>query len=254
MSGHSHWATVKHKKGATDAKKGKVFSKMAKAITLAARQGGPDPDMNLRLKYAMEKARQVNMPKDNIERAIKKGAGETEGPGLEERIYEGYGPGGVAIIVQTLSDNRNRTAAEIRKIFETRGGRMGEVGCVSWMFQMKGLFAVDASRTSEDDLIAITLEAGVEDISRTDGSYELVCDPADFQKVRQALAEAAVATQVAELGQVPKQRIDLDPVEGKKVMALVEELEDHEDVQNVYTNFNFTEELLSEVAKAMEKA
>jgi len=253
MSGHSHWATVKRKKSASDAKRGKIFSKVVRGIIVAVRQGGPDPDKNLRLKYAIERARQVNMPKDNIERAIRKAAGGTGGTNFQERLYEGYGPGGVAILVHTLSDNPNRTAPEIRKIFESRGGRLGEVGCVSWMFETKGLFAVDASAINEDTLLEVALEAGAEDVSKTDGSYEIICAPGDFQKVKEALEKSGFKTTVAEISQIPKQTINLSRDEGSKVVALVEELEEQDDVQNVYSNLNFTEELVSEVSKAEEK-
>src|SRR5882762_8402602 len=183
MSGHSHWATIKHKKGAIDAKRGKMFSKLSRAIIIAARHGGGDPEMNLKLRYAIDKARQVSMPKDNIERAIKRGTGELDGLTYDEISYEGFGPGGVAIMVDILTDNRNRTNGEVRKIFERGGGNMGSAGCVGYLFERKGVLAVDAAGVDEDNLMAIALDAGAEDMKREGHSYEIVCDPALFGKV-----------------------------------------------------------------------
>src|SRR5215472_889610 len=177
MSGHSHWATIKHKKGAIDAKRGKLFSKLSRAIIIAARHGGGDPEMNLKLRYAIDKARSVSMPKDNIERAIKRGTGEVEGVTFEEVVYEGYGPGGVAILVEVLTDNRNRTASEIRKIFERSGGKMGSAGCVGYLFERKGLFSVDASTIDEDALMELALDAGADDMKRAGSTFDITCDP-----------------------------------------------------------------------------
>src|SRR5438094_4360648 len=183
MSGHSHWATIKHKKGAIDAKRGKLFSKLSRAIIIAARHGGGDPEMNLKLRYAIDKARQVSMPKDNIERAIKRGTGEMEGLTFEEITYEGYGPGGVAMLVEVLTDNRNRTAGEIRKIFERSGGKMGSAGCVSYLFKRKGLFSVNVEGSDEDTLMGIALDAGAEDMKRSGTTFDITCDPAVFNQV-----------------------------------------------------------------------
>src|SRR5262245_60909513 len=180
MSGHSHWATIKHKKGAIDAKRGKMFSKLSRAIIIAARHGGGDPETNLKLRYAIDKAREVSMPKDNIERAIKRGTGEVEGAVFEELTYEGYGPGGVAVLVDVLTDNRNRTASEVRKIFERSGGKMGSAGAVAYMFKHKGVIAVDASATDEDMLMGIVLDAGADDLKRAGSVFEVVCDPGVF--------------------------------------------------------------------------
>ena len=187
MSGHSHWATIKHKKGAIDAKRGKLWSKLSRAIIIAASNGGGDPNMNLKLRYAIDKARAVSMPKDNIERAIKRGTGETEGHHLEEITYEGYGPGGVAVLVDMLTDNRNRTAGEIRKIFERGGGKMGSAGYVAFLFERKGMFFVEAEGKDEDTLMGIALEAGADDLKRAGGKFEITCDPAQFNQVQEAL-------------------------------------------------------------------
>src|SRR5438874_744019 len=178
MSGHSHWATIKHKKGATDAKRGKLWSKLSRAIIIAAKNGGGDPNMNLKLRYAIDKARAVSMPKDNIERAIKRGTGDMEGVVFEEITYEGYGPGGSAILVDVLTDNRNRTAGEVRKIFERSGGKMGSAGNVAFLFERKGVFNIEAAAMDEDSLMAIVLDAGADDLKKTDSIYEIICDPA----------------------------------------------------------------------------
>src|SRR5712691_9122243 len=177
MSGHSHWATIKHKKGAADAKRGKMFSKLSRAIIIAARHGGGDPEMNLKLRYAIDKARAVSMPKDNIERAVKRGTGELEGLTLEEITYEGYGPGGVAILVEVLTDNRNRTTGEIRKIFERSGGKMGSAGSVAYLFERKGVFHVDSAATDEDTLMGLVLDAGADDLKGAGSTFEITCDP-----------------------------------------------------------------------------
>jgi YebC/PmpR family DNA-binding regulatory protein len=249
MSGHSHWATIKHKKGAADAKRGKMFSKLSRAIIIAARHGGGDPEMNLKLRYAIDKARQVSMPKDNIERAIKRGTGEAEGVTFEEITYEGYGPGGVAIMVEVLTDSRNRTSSEIRKIFERSGGKMGSAGCVGYLFERKGLFSVDAAATDEDTLMGIALDAGADDLKRSGSSFEITCDPAAFNQVQEALKQHHLTPTVAEISQVPKAPVDLDHDTGRKVLRLMEGLDDQDDVQNVYSNVNISEEMVAEVGK-----
>ena len=249
MSGHSHWATIKHKKGAIDAKRGKLFSKLSRAIIIAARHGGGDPEMNLKLRYAIDKARQVSMPKDNIERAVKRGTGEVEGLTFEEITYEGYGPGGVAILVDVLTDNRNRTASEIRKIFERAGGKMGSAGAVAYLFERKGVFGVDAGATDEDTLMGIALDAGADDLKRVGSTFEITCDPTAFSKVQDALQKNNVTPTNAEVTQVPKAPVDADTETAKKVMRLVESLDDHDDVQNVYTALNVTEELVAALEK-----
>jgi YebC/PmpR family DNA-binding regulatory protein len=250
MSGHSHWATIKHKKGAIDAKRGKLWSKLSRAIIIAARHGGGDPTMNLKLRYAIDKARQVSMPKDNIERAIKRGTGEGSDAHFEELTYEGYGPGGVAMLVDVLTDNRNRTNGEIRKIFERGGGKMGSAGAVAYLFDRKGVFSVDAKTTDEDTLMGVILEAGADDLKRDGDLFEILCDPHIFNDVKAALEKAAIATTMAEITQLPKAPTDLDAESAVKLMRLMDSLDDHDDVQNVYTSMHMTAEL----AAAMEKA
>jgi YebC/PmpR family DNA-binding regulatory protein len=247
MSGHSHWATIRHKKGAVDAKRGKLFSKLSRAIIIAARHGGGDPEMNLKLRYAIDKARQVSMPKDNIERAVKRGTGELEGQTLEEILYEGYGPGGVAIMVEVLTDNRNRTASEIRKIFERSGGKMGSAGCVGYLFERKGLFSIDAKATDEDTLMSLALDAGADDLKRTGNTFDITCDPAVFTQVQEAIQKAGLSPIVSEISQLPKAPVDVDPEAGKKVLRLMEALDDQEDAQNVYSNVNISEEMVAGV-------
>jgi YebC/PmpR family DNA-binding regulatory protein len=249
MSGHSHWATIKHKKGAIDAKRGKLFSKLSRAIIIAARHGGGDPEMNLKLRYAIDKARQVSMPKDNIDRAIKRGTGEMEGLTFEEILYEGYGPGGVAVMVDVLTDNRNRTAGEIRKIFERSGGKMGSAGCVAYLFERKGFFNVDAAGTDEDTLMGIALDAGADDLKRSGNSFDITCDPASFNKVQEALEKNGIKPSIAEITQVPKAPVDADAETGQKVMRLMEALDDHDDAQNVYSNMNVSEEMVAAMGK-----
>ena len=249
MSGHSHWATIKHKKGAIDAKRGKLFSKLSRAIIIAARHGGGDPEMNLKLRYAIDKARQVSMPKDNIERAVKRGTGEVEGLTFEEVTYEGYGPGGVAILVDVLTDNRNRTASEIRKIFERSGGKMGSAGNVAFLFDRKGIFSIDASAIDEDSLMGIVLEAGAEDMKRLGSTFEITCDPGVFNQVHEALKKNGLSPQLAEVSQIAKVPVDAEAETGKKIMRLMESLDDQEDVQNVYSNVNISEEMVAEVGK-----
>ena len=247
MSGHSHWATIKRKKGAADAKKGRVFSKCAKAILSAARAGGGDPDSNLTLRYAIEDARAVNMPKDNIERAILKGTGELEGVRLESVVYEGYGPGAVALMAESLTDNRNRTAAEVRKLFESHGGSLGGPGSVAWMFEKKGVLSVKADSVDEDTLLEIVLEAGADDLQLFDDLYEITCGPAAFGDVRQALADRQIEPETAEITNVATQNATPSLDDARKVLRLMEALEDHDDVQNVSANFEISTELAAEL-------
>jgi len=247
MSGHSHWATIRRKKGAVDAKKGKIFSKLARAISAASRSGGGDPDANITLKYAIDAARAANMPKDNIERAVKKGTGEIEGEVLEQLLYEGYGPGGVALMMDVLTDNRNRTAAEVRKIFEMRGGNLGTSGSVAWMFEKKGLFVIDQNDADEDTLMEIALEAGAEDMTTINGTFQISCEPADFESVRKALEDNEIQADPAEISMIPQNTVELDVGSGRKVVALMEALEDQEDVQRVHSNFTLPPELVAEL-------
>ena len=247
MAGHSHWASIKHKKGAADAKKGKAFSKIARMITVAARKGG-DPDMNPKLQLALDKARAVNMPKDNVERAIQKGTGDSSGETeLFECLYEGYGPHGVALMIEILTDNKNRTAPEIRKIFERFGGNMGEAGCVSWMFEKKGLIIVNNSNLNEDDLMMLVLDAGAEDLQKVGDVFQVICSQADLGKVKKAIEGKNIKVETAEVSWIPKNNIDLEEAAGRKVLRLMEALEDHDDVQNVYSNFNLPQSLLAEM-------
>ncbi|MEK7821777.1 MAG: YebC/PmpR family DNA-binding transcriptional regulator [Planctomycetota bacterium] len=248
MSGHSHWATIKRKKGAVDAKKGKIFSKLARNITIAAREGGGNPDLNIKLQYAIEKAKDANMPKDNIERAIQKGAGVTAGgEELYEYLYEGYGPNGVAIMAEAVTDNRNRTTSEIRKTFERFGGSLGAGGCVSWLFEKRGMFIVDGKKVEEDKLMMLALEAGAEDVLSVEQVYQGGCLPSDFDRIRKILKEQDIPFESAELTWTPKTSIDVDEATGKRVIALMEALEDHDDVQGVYANFNLPKDLLLEM-------
>jgi YebC/PmpR family DNA-binding regulatory protein len=249
MSGHSHWATIKHKKGAIDAKRGKLWSKLSRAIIIAARHGGGDPTMNLKLRYAIDKAREVSMPKDNIERAIKRGTGDLEGAVLEEITYEGYGPGGVAVLVDVLTDNRNRTAGEVRKIFERGGGKMGSAGNVAFLFERKGLISVDANATDEDTLLGIALDAGAEDMKRSGSTFEITCDPTVFAQVKEAVEAKGLTPVAAEITQLPKAPKDVDVETVKKVMKLIENLDDHDDVQQVYSDLHLTEELAAAAAE-----
>jgi YebC/PmpR family DNA-binding regulatory protein len=250
MSGHSHWATIKHKKGAVDAKRGKLWSKLSRAIIIAARHGGGDPGMNLKLRYAIDKARSVSMPKDNIERAIKRGTGEGSDAIFEELTYEGYGPGGVAVLVDVLTDNRNRTSGEVRKIFERTGGKMGSAGTVAYLFERKGVFSVETKAIDEDTLMGVILEAGADDLKQQGDNYEILCDAAIFNEVKTALEKANIATNMAEITQLPKVPTEVDVETGLKVMRLMEALDDHDDVQNVYTSVQMSDELASAMAKA----
>jgi YebC/PmpR family DNA-binding regulatory protein len=246
MSGHSHWATIKHKKGAIDAKRGKLWSKLSRAIIIAARNGGGDPTMNLKLRYAIDKAREVSMPKDNIERAIKRGTGDVEGMTFEEITYEGFGSGGVAILVDVLTDNRNRTNGEVRKIFERGGGNMGSAGCVGYLFERKGVFGVPAAGLDEDTLMGIALDAGADDLKREGERFEITCDPSAFTKVQETLKANNITIDNAELTQLGKVPVETDVETGKKVMRLIEALDDHDDVQNVYSNLSITDAMMAE--------
>lgn len=248
MAGHSHWAGIKHKKALIDSKRGRLWSKLSKAIIVAAKMGGADPDTNLRLRYAIDAAKAVSVPKDNITRAIKKGAGETEGANYDEILYEGYGAGGVAILCEVLTDNRNRTAGELRKVFELNDGKLGESGCVAWMFERKGLFVIPADAVSEDDLMELALEAGADDVKSVEGKFEVTCDPASFQQVADALERANIAPEVKEISRIPNSTVPLDVETGRKVLKLVEKLDDHDDVQAVSANFNIPDEAMAEIA------
>jgi len=247
MAGHSHWAGIKHKKALIDSKRGKLWSKLSKALIIAAKAGGGDPAQNLRLRYAIIDAKADNMPKDTIDRAIKKGAGELEGSNFEEALYEGYGPGGVAVLCDILTDNRNRTAPEIRKIFEIAGGKLGGAGSVAWMFDRKGLVAIPASQTDEETLMELALEAGADDFRRVDDNFEITCSPEDYSNVCDAIEQAGLTPELSEIAQIPKDTIDLDAETGRSVLKLMEALDDHDDVQKVAANFNIPDEAMAEI-------
>jgi YebC/PmpR family DNA-binding regulatory protein len=249
MSGHSKWATIKHKKGALDAKRGALFTKLIKEITVAAKNGGGSVDTNPRLRTAIAKAKEANMPADNIDRAVKKGTGELPGVVYEEITYEGYGPGGVAVLIEALTDNKNRTTAEIRNVLEKKGGNMSGAGSVAWQFQKKGLIVVKKETVDEDKLMTIALDAGASDFSSEKDSYEITTEPHDFEKVKKAVVDAGIATESAEVTRVASATVKVSEAgAAKNVLGLVEALEDHEDVQNVYANFDIPDELLKEIA------
>jgi YebC/PmpR family DNA-binding regulatory protein len=247
MAGHSHWAGIKHKKALIDNKRGKLWSKLSKAIIVAAKVGGSDPATNLRLRYAITDAKAVSMPKDNIERAIKKGSGELDGSNFEEIVYEGYGPGGVAVLCDILTDNRNRTAPEVRKIFEICGGKLGATGCVAWMFDRKGLIAIPADKSDEESLMELALEAGADDVRRVGGSFEITCDPERFSVLSDAIEKASLAPEVIELTQIPKDTVDLDVEAARGVLKLMDMLDDHDDVQKVAANFNIPDDAMAAI-------
>ncbi|MBI3330299.1 MAG: YebC/PmpR family DNA-binding transcriptional regulator [Nitrospinae bacterium] len=247
MSGHSKLSSIKHKKAAQDAKRGAAFTKVIKELTVAARLGGSDVDMNPRLRTAVLKAKAVNMPQDNIQRAIMKGTGELPGVNYEEMTYEGYGPGGVAVILNAVTDNRNRTVAEIRRIFSKNNANLGETGCVAWMFQKKGLLIVEKGKIDEDALLAIALEAGAEDVRSSEGIYEVVTAVEDFETVKQAITAKGIEPSTAEVSMIPQSTVRLEGHQARQLLKLMEELEEHEDVQNVYGNFDIPDEVLAEV-------
>ena len=249
MSGHSHWSGIKYKKAATDAKRGKIWSKLARMIIVAAKSGGGDPAANLSLRYAIDKAKAANMPKDTIEKAIKKGTGEVEGVSFEEVFYEGYGPGGVAIMVEALTDNHNRTTPEIKRIFEKHGGSLGTGGCVNWMFSKKGLITVSTAEVDEEQLLEIALNAGADDMQNTGEVYEVTCDPDAYEKLKETLKEKEIPTQVAEISMVPQNTVPVSE-EGtaKRIISLMEAFEDHDDVQNTYANFDIPDEIMTRIS------
>lgn len=252
MAGHSHSANIAIRKGAQDKRRGALFGKLSRAIIVAARHGGGDPATNLKLRYAIDKARERSMPKDNIERAVKKGCGELEGEELSEVVYEGYGPAGVALICDILTENRNRTAGEVRKIFEVHGGNLGATNCVAWMFERKGLFLIPAQHVTEERLIELALEAGADDVASSGKSFEVLCDPAKFDQVAQAFKNARIPTDVAEVTRVASNSVELGLDDARKVVALVSALQDHEDVQSVTANYSIPDELMEAVSAELE--
>lgn len=249
MSGHSKWATTKHKKAAADSKRGKIFTKIIREITVAAKIGGGDPEGNPRLRTAILKAKENNMPADNIKKAVQKGTGELPGVSYEEMTYEGYGPGGVAIIIQIMSDNKNRTVSEIRHLLSKSGGNMGESGSVSWMFQKKGYLSIEKQKTDEEKLMSVALDAGAEDIRSDDPTlFEVITAPADFEKVKKAMTDAGLAPSFSEVTFLPQTYIRLEGKEAEQMLRLMEALEDHDDVQNVYANFDIPDEVMAKMA------
>jgi len=249
MSGHSHWSNIAGKKGVADKKRGKLFGKLSRAIIVAAQHGGGDEAMNLSLRYAVDKARKASMPKDTIERAIKKGCGELSGQMYEEIVYEGYGNDGVAILCNILTENRNRTAGEIRKIFEVHGGNLSSTGSVAWQFERKGLFIVPQQNVDEDELFEIAIEAGADDVNKVGDAFEVTCSPELYQDVSVMFEEQKIPTDVAELALIPGNTVDLDEVGAKKILKLLEALEDQDDVQSVTANFNIPDDVMEEVLK-----
>jgi YebC/PmpR family DNA-binding regulatory protein len=249
MSGHSHWAGIKHKKAAVDAKRGKAWSKIARMIIVAAKNGGGDPATNLPLRYAIDKAKAANMPKDTIEKAIKKGTGDLEGVSFEEVLYEGYGPSGVAIMVEALTDNRNRTTPEVKRLFERHGGSLGTNGCVNWMFSKKGLITVNTLDADEEQLFEIALNAGADDMQNTGEIFEITCDPGAYEELKKTLQEKEIATEVAEISMVPQNTIEInDDYKARQIISLMEAFEDHDDVQNAYANFDIPDEIIARIS------
>ncbi|MGH9327331.1 MAG: YebC/PmpR family DNA-binding transcriptional regulator [Terriglobia bacterium] len=250
MSGHSKWATIKHKKGALDARRGKVFTKLIKEITVAARLGGGDPDANPRLRTAVVAAKAENMPADNIKRALQKGTGELPGATYEESVYEAYGPGGVAMMVEVATDNKNRTISEIRHIFTKHGGNLGESGCVAWMFSKKGYIVVEKEKAEEEKLLDLVMEAGAEDLADDGSNWEIFTAPGDFQAVTNRLKTAGIKPAVEEVSMIPQSYVKLSGKGAQQMLRLTEDLEDHDDVQHVYSNFDIEESELQALAEA----
>ncbi len=248
MSGHSKWHSIRHKKGATDAKRGKIFSRLNKELMVAARMGGGDPSANPRLRQAIAAAKSENMPKDNIERAIKKGTGELEGVNYEEYMYEGYAPGGVALLIEVMTDNKNRAAADIRYVFNKRGGSLGEAGCVAWMFEKKGLIIFDQNQVAEDEVLEVALEAGADDVIATEDQYEVHTELSTFESVKQAFDDQELSYTMAEITMMPQNTVNIDDESmAVQVLKLMEAIEDADDVQKVYANFDIPDKILQRI-------
>ncbi len=249
MAGHSHWAGIKHKKALIDNKRGKLWSKLSKAIIVAAKMGGGDQSMNIRLRTAVMDAKAVSMPKDNIERAIKKGTGELDGGNVEETVYEGYGPAGVAVMCDIMTDNRNRTAPELRKLFEIHGGKLGGANCVGWMFERKGLFTFAAGTVDEEKLMEVALDVGADDVKQAGNKFEVTCPAENYTQVLDALTAAGLQPESNELTRIPTTTVDLNAEDARKVLKLMEALDDHDDVQNVSANFNIPDDVMAELSE-----
>ncbi len=247
MAGHSHWSQIRHKKAAVDKKRGALWSKLVRGVIMAARDGGSNPDMNFRLRLAIDKAKAANVPRDTIERAVGRGSGE-DGAQYEELSYEGYGPGGTAMLLAIVTDNRNRTAPEIRKIFERHGGNLSTTGSVSWQFKRQGVLTFPVESAGEEQLMEVTLEAGAQDIQKEGDFWHVTCEPDSFQAVKEAVTAAGLTPEVAEMAMLPTSTVPVDAETGRKVMALMEELDDHEDVQEVYSNFDIPDEVMAQIS------
>ncbi len=250
MAGHSKWAQIKHKKARVDARRGKIFNKIIREITVAARLGGGNPEFNPRLRMAIEKAKEVNMPQDNIDRAIKRGTGELEGVTYEQAIYEGYGPGGVAILVVALTDNKNRTTGEVRHIFSKYGGNLAGAGSVAWQFEEKGVIYIEKDKADEDTVMEIAIDAGAEDIKTEGDTYEIITEPKEFETVRKAFEDAGIEISSASLTMIPQNTVKLEGKKAEQVLKLIDALEDNDDVQNVYANFDISDEVLASIAES----
>ena len=247
MSGHSKWSSIKHKKAAVDAKRGRAFTRVIKEITVAARMGGGDAASNARLRTAIASAKAVNMPQENISRAIKKGTGELPGVSYEEFTYEGYGPGGAAIMIEIMTDNKNRTVADIRHIFSKHNGNLGEAGCVAWMFDKKGLIVIDTDKAEEDQLMEIVLNAGAEDMQRNEDVFEITTLPEDLETVREAIEKGGVEISGAQVSRIPQSTVKLEGKQAEQMLKLMEKLEDHDDVQDVFANFDIPDEVMEKM-------
>ena len=248
MSGHSKWSSIKHKKGAADAKRGRIFTRLIKEITVAARLGGGDPDGNPRLRTAIQAAKSENMPKDNIERAIKKGTGELEGTSYEEVSYEGYGPGGAAILIECLTDNKNRTVADIKHIFDRFGGSLGAPGCVAWMFEKRGMILFEKDKVDEEKLLDAALEAGAEDVKEEETEFEVIMAPSDFETVKKAFDDGGMVYSVAEVSMAPQNTVKLEGKKAEQMLKLMDAFEDNDDVNNVYANFDIPDEVMEAIS------
>jgi len=254
MSGHSKWSTIKRKKGKADAQRGKIFTKIIRVITVAARSGGGDPETNVKLKTAIQLAKENNMPNENIERAIKRGTGEADGVSYEEIIYEGYGPGGVAVLIEALTDNKNRTTPEVRKIFSKNAGNLGENGCVAWMFDKRGYFIFEKAKVNEDIIVDLALEAEAEDVKSDNENIEVITPPENYEKFSNLIKEQNIDCLLSEITLIPKTTVDLEGKKAMQMLNLMEQLEDHDDVQKFYANFNIADEIMEEISTSRGKS